>query len=142
MPPPQNHVRMAHGVERDGLVLEVFDQRPLQIGVGRALQAGVERLEHNLHPVRLAIARDENLREAAAVQPLHHFVAFVDQTVFKFQFRHLCSATRATWGRGDGAIKFQFSCLPILCSLSHILSIAPSPCLPVASSPFFFIPPA
>src|SRR6266508_730195 len=79
MPPPQDHMRMAHGVERDGLVLEVFDQRPLQIGVGRALQAGVERLEHNLHLVRLAIARDENFREAAAAQPLRHFVGVVDQ---------------------------------------------------------------
>jgi hypothetical protein len=79
---------MAHGIKRDGLILEVFNQRPLQIGVRRALQAGVESLDHDLHPARLAIASDENLREAAAAQPLHHFVAVVDNTVFKFQFRH------------------------------------------------------
>src|SRR5215510_15246304 len=104
MPPPQDHVRMAHGVERDRLVLEVFDQRPLKIGVGRALQAGVERLEHDLHLTRLAIARDENLREAAAAQPLRHFVAVVDQTVFKFQFRHLYiwGMGSREWGVGSG----------------------------------------
>src|SRR5215510_5401953 len=149
MPPPKDHVRMAHGVERDGLVLEVFDQRPLQIGVGSALQAGVERLEHNLHLVRLAIARDENLREAAAAQPLRHFVAVVDQTVFKFQFRHLFERRRdgGTERRSDGATERRREEMTFShsISLSLRLSVSLSLCLSVSPSlrlPHFLIPPA
>src|SRR5215475_10449324 len=137
MPAPQDHMRMAHGVERDCLVLEVFDQRPLQIGVGRALQAGVERLEHNLHPVRLAIARDENLREAAAAQPLRHFVAVVDQTVFKFQFRHLylrvIESGRAGEREKENSLLVNSRALRL--PLSHTLPFSRSLALSLSRSP-------
>src|SRR5262249_19227356 len=70
------------------------------------------------HPAGLAIARDKDFRKAAAVQPLHHFVAVVNQAVFKFQFRHLLCDLRDLWDLWD----LWDRCIPL------------SPCPPVSLS--------
>src|SRR5205085_11908476 len=79
---------MAHGVERNRFVLKILDQRAFQLGIRRALQARVERFDHNLCAVSLTVVRHEDLSVAAQTEPLPNFVAIINQAVFELQLRH------------------------------------------------------
>jgi pyruvate-ferredoxin/flavodoxin oxidoreductase len=59
---PADDVRMADAVERDRLVLKVFDERSFEIGVKVVLHQHVERLDHDL-AVRRLRGRDRVARK-------------------------------------------------------------------------------
>jgi hypothetical protein len=64
------------------------DQRPLEIGIRRSLQARIERLDYDLHPARLTITRDIDLSVTPMAETFRDLVAVVDQAVFQLQLTH------------------------------------------------------
>src|SRR5919206_1846199 len=96
-------VRVAHAVERDGLVAKVLDERALKLRVGHPLQVRVERLDDDEARAALRrgrVARHVDLRVAPAPEAVEHVVAPVESTLLKLQLAHLESVFTAwAWSR-------------------------------------------
>ncbi len=84
-------MRVTHAVEGDGFVTKVFEQRPFKLGVGDALQGRIERFDDDgfRRAVRgRHVARQINLRIAAASETFDDVVTPVEPALLKLEFTH------------------------------------------------------
>ena len=65
-----------------------LDERLFKLGIGRALQGDVERLDDDRLVIVQLIVSDKDFGIATATEQARHEVAIIDNAVFEFQFRH------------------------------------------------------
>src|SRR5687768_5513822 len=81
VPKPVYYVRMTNPIESNSLVLKVFNQRSLEIGVEIILKKNIKSLDHNQLVRRLVICeivlRNKDLGIAPTAEPPDDIVPFV-----------------------------------------------------------------
>jgi hypothetical protein len=88
-------VRVTNTVERNGFVLEIFNQCALKVCVGHALQHDVQSFDNDrlrLSFSRAQVSRHVDFSVAAAPQAVQYLVATIEQGLLKFEFRHVVCA--------------------------------------------------
>src|SRR6266508_2449766 len=88
---PADDVWMSHAIEGNRFVLEVGNQRVFEFPIWRLLQKHIERFDNNCFgsafPSRV-VARNINLRIAAAPQTFNNVEATVEPALLKLEFWH------------------------------------------------------